>query len=107
MKKKKVGKLINDALDQQLDYLAKDDNIIIAKYITKHKGKALYYNPGFGNIVACDIDFRDTHKYETDYLKLMRFTWTYFDAAKAVAISYMKNNNCGYALYTENGIIVG
>lgn len=107
MKKKKVGKLINEALDQQLDYLAKDDNIIIAKYTTKHKGKALYYNSGLGNIVACDIDFRDTHKYETDYLKLMRFTWTYFDAAKAVAISYMKNNNCGYALYTENGIIVG
>lgn len=107
MKKEKVAKLLNEALDQQSAYLAKEDNIIIAKYITKHKGKALYYNPEFGNVVACDIDFRDTHKYETDHLKLMRFTWTYFDAAKAVAISYMKNNNCGYALYTENGITVG
>lgn len=107
MKKKKVGKLINEALDQQLDYMAKDDYIIIAKFITKNKGKALYYSIETGRIISNDIDLRDTSKFETEDFKLMRFTWTYYDAAKAVAISFMKNNNCGYALYNENGVVVG
>ena len=106
MKKKKVSKLINEALLEEFDYVDKSNNIIIAKYITKHKGRALYYNPKSGVIVANDIDFRDTHKHVTDNCRLMRFGIAYLDAAKSVAICYMKENNCGYSLYDENGIIV-
>ena len=107
MKKEKVTRLLWQTLEEEYEYLEKNNYIIIAKYITKHKGKALYYNPTNGVIKNNDIDFRDTHKYETKDFKLMRFLPAYWDVAKVVAITYMKNNSCGYSLYTESGFIAG
>lgn len=94
-------------LDEQHDWIVKEESLIIALYITKHKGKALYYNSEDGCIKAGDIDFRDTHKFETNNFKLMRFNPAYIQAAKAVAITYMQHNSCGYAVYSENGIYAG
>lgn len=107
MKKKKAIKLINEILDQEYDYIDKGSRIIVAKYITKHTGKALYYNSSSGKIVSCKIDFRDTSKYEDKNYKLMRFDESYLSAAKEIALCFMKNNSTGYGLYAENGIVVG
>lgn len=100
-------KLVNEILDHELEYQMLNDNIIIAQYITKHTGMALYYNVSSGCIKSMKIDFRDTHKYETDTFKLMRFDEKYWKAAKEIALCYMKHNRLGYGLYTEAGIVVG
>lgn len=107
MKDKKVVKLINELLDEEANQIKKREHLIIAKYITKNKGRALYYNPESGWIAERDIDFRDTHKFETDTFKLMRFRESYLNAAKATALCYMKDGLLGYGLYSEDGIIVG
>lgn len=107
MKEKKVCKLINEILDQEMYWRERENTIIIAKHITENEGKALYYNPTNGVIISKDFDFRDSNKFETDNFKLLRFTLSYWDAAKAIALCFMKENNCGYSLYSEDGIIMG
>ena len=107
MKKKKTSELMLEILTNEYKDLMLSDNIIIAKRITKNEGKALYYNAETGIIFAKDIDFRDTHKYETDNYKLMRFRESYLKSAKSIALDFMNNNSLGYSLYTESGFYVG
>lgn len=107
MKKKKVAKLINEILDEELAYQDGYNRIIIVRPITKKWGFALYYNQSNGEIIRRPIEWNNLAAYEDEKWKLFRFTPDYIKAAKNIALIYMGKHSMGYGLYFENGIVVG